>query len=182
MPSEPSRLQRMSRRCLPITPADQDFSALIARLNQKSPSAVFVNLGPPQIPTFVAKLRESGSKAKIYANFFVSSPDVLAALGNQAEGIVFAEMDYDKAGFKSALERISGSPETSSVGYACYVALTLALEVERLAAVKKIPGSEALKLLADLPVLDGSIPISDRQAKFTVIPKMVSGGKVVPAI
>lgn len=161
-----------------IAPTESDFASLLLRIKSKAPSAIFVNLGPGQLTPFINKVNEAGITAHLYSNFLIGSADIRKALGERANGIVFAELDFDKPEFQKASRAKFGSASLTPLGYSCYVGLQLAFEIHRIAAERGISLLNAEPLVKEIPTLDGAVPVVTREAKFTVLPKKITAGEV----
>lgn len=162
-----------------VAPTEQDFGTLLLRMKSKSPTAILANVGPGQLIQFIRKAKDAKIPAHLYSNFLVGSTDIRQALGEYGNGVVFAELDYEKPNFLNAVTKTSGVSDVSPIGYSCYVALTYALELERTASAKNISMTHASTYISDLPTLDGQISFVAREAKFTVLPKTIRDGVVV---
>lgn len=162
-----------------VAPTEQDFSSLMLRLRAKSPSAILANVGPAQMVPLIIKIKQAGLQTKIYANFLVGTGDIRKALGQQAEGVVFAELDYDKPEFLKAVALRSSDLPLSPLGYSCYVALRYAFELERTSQRENISLLDAIPRIERVATLDGPVEFSAREARFRVVPKTVRGGKSV---
>lgn len=162
-----------------ISPAEQDFMALLPRIKQSSPTALFINVGPMQMSPFIRRVRESGLRIPIYANFLVGTSDIQKSLGESGEGIRFCELDFDKPQFLKALGAQTGTTETSPIGYACYVGLTYALQLLKTAGSGSGVTAPMIAATSEVSVLDERIKIVNREAKFLIVPKIIRGGKVI---
>jgi branched-chain amino acid transport system substrate-binding protein len=74
---------------------DRDQSPVVQRLLSRKPDAVYVaGYGQPYIAVFQA-LRTFNYRGPIFADINFSNPQVLSALGDAAEGVVFAAMGFN---------------------------------------------------------------------------------------
>lgn len=79
----------------PYNPNDKDQSLVVQRVLSKKPELVFVaGYGQPYISIFQA-LRTFKYAGKVFADIDFSNPQVLTALGEAAEGVVFAAMGFN---------------------------------------------------------------------------------------
>jgi len=79
----------------PFTPSERDQNVIVQRLLSKQPDAVFVaGYGEGYISIFQA-LRTFKYQGPIFADIDFSNPQVLAALGDAADGVVFAAMGFN---------------------------------------------------------------------------------------
>jgi branched-chain amino acid transport system substrate-binding protein len=74
---------------------DRDQSPVVQRMLSKQPEAVFVaGYGQPYISVFQT-LRTFKYGGQVLADINFSNPEVLAALGDAAEGVIFAAIDFN---------------------------------------------------------------------------------------
>jgi branched-chain amino acid transport system substrate-binding protein len=79
----------------PFNPNERDQNIVVQRVLASKPEAIFVvGYGPQYIAIFQA-LRTFKYQGQIMADISVSNPDVLSALGDAAEGVVFAAMGFN---------------------------------------------------------------------------------------
>lgn len=79
----------------PFLPSERDQNLIVQRLLSKQPDAVFVaGYGQGYISIFQA-LRTFKYQGPIFADIDFSNPQVLAALGDAADGVVFAAMGFN---------------------------------------------------------------------------------------
>jgi len=79
----------------PFTPNDRDQNIVVQRLISKNPEAIFVaGYGQGYMSIFQA-LRTFNYKGQVLADINFSNPQVLFALGEVAEGVVFAAMGFN---------------------------------------------------------------------------------------
>jgi branched-chain amino acid transport system substrate-binding protein len=79
----------------PFNPSERDQSLLVQRVLSKQPDAVYVGgYGQGYISIFQA-LRTFNYGGEVFADIDLSNPTVLSALGDVADGIVFAAMDFN---------------------------------------------------------------------------------------
>lgn len=159
-----------------ISPQDSDFGTLLAKLKTKPPQVIFLNAGPSQIPVFVHKIRELQIPAKLYSNFLIGSRDVISSLGDDGQGIRFAELDYQQPEFVRTFEALNGKAPLSPLSYACYVALTYAFELKE---DERTAGGLAKS--KQIQTLDGAISFVNREGRFPVALKLLKGGEVIKA-
>lgn len=74
-----------------VAPNDPDLRSQVLQLQQIKPDAISLRLGPSQMVARLKRLEEHRIKAKIYSFFIMSSPDVVRAAGESAEGVLFAD-------------------------------------------------------------------------------------------
>ena len=155
-----------------VSPKDLEFSTLIAKVKAKSPKAVLLNAGPNQIPVLVRKMREMGIESSLYSNFLVGAQDVISALGADGEGLRYAELDYERPRFVDAFNRTTGKKPLSPLSYACYVAMSYAIELrgEEMSA-------ESLARPKVIETLDGPISFLKREGQFAVVLKAIHNGR-----
>ena len=155
-----------------VSPKDLEFSTLIAKVKAKSPKAVLLNAGPNQIPVLVRKMREMGIESSLYSNFLVGAQDVISALGADGEGLRYAELDYERPRFVDAFNRTTGKKPLSPLSYACYVAMSYAIELrgEEMSA-------ESLARPKVIETLDGPISFLKREGQFAVVLKAIPNGR-----
>lgn len=159
-----------------VAPSEQDFSSLLVRIKSKYPTAILANVGPAQMAQLITKIHQTGLNVRVYSNFLAGSADIRKALGENGEGVVFAELDYDKPEFlKAVAKRADGLP-LSPLGYSCYVALKYAFELDRVSRSRTISLSQALLAIDSVDTLDGPVVFAGREAKFRVVPKMIRNG------
>ncbi len=76
-------------------PTDRDQNLVVQRLLSKKPEAVYVaGYGQAYISIFQA-LKTFKFRGQIFADINFSNPEVMTALGDVAEGVVFAAMDFN---------------------------------------------------------------------------------------
>jgi branched-chain amino acid transport system substrate-binding protein len=76
-------------------PSDRDQNLVVQRLLSKKPEAVYVaGYGQAYVSIFQT-LRTFKFRGQIFADINFSNPEVLTALGDAAEGVVFAAMDFN---------------------------------------------------------------------------------------
>lgn len=79
----------------PYNPSDRDQNLVVQRLLSKKPEVVYVaGYGQAYISIFQT-LRTFKYGGQIFADIDFSNPEVLSALGDAAEGVVFAAMDFN---------------------------------------------------------------------------------------
>lgn len=159
-----------------VAATEHSFGTVAARIKAKSPSALFINVAPTQMGSLLKRMREIGINIPIYSNFLVGSSDVRKELGPLAEGMMFVEVDYQKAGFLKLLSQQSRSSETSPIGYGCYVGLTYALQLVEYATTNKVSLVEAQKRANQITTSDGAILLREREAKFDLKTKVIRNG------
>ena len=157
-----------------LSPKDLEFSTLIAKMKSKSPNAILINAGPNQIPILIHKMRELGVDSSLYSNFLAGAQDVISALGRDGDGLRYAELDYERPRFVEAFTRIVGKKPLSPLSYACYVAMTYAIELP-----ERERSSESLARTKEINTLDGPIAFLHREGQFPVVLKTLQNGKPV---
>jgi len=162
-----------------VTPNDQDFGTLLLQLKAKSPSAIFLNVGPSQLVQLVTRIRELKIDARLYGNFTAGLEDVRKALRSASDGIVFVELDYEKPEFLREVTERTGTSIVSPISYSCYLGITFAARLGKIAEEKKIPLSDAVSLVTKITTLDGDVEILDREAKIDVTLKKIVDGRVI---
>lgn len=159
-----------------IGPAEQDFASLVLRVKRAAPTAIFINVGPAQIGPLISKIAQSKLTHRLYSNFLVGMSDVYKSLPIQAEGIAFAEVDYEKPEFLRLFSNKFKNAETGPIGYSCYVALCGALELLSLAERNSITVGEAMAKLTIIPTYDGPIRVVNREAQFELVSRAIQDG------
>jgi|GEM_PF-3358891 len=159
-----------------VSPTEQDLSAILLKVKATQPTALLLNVGPAQMAQLVKRVRESKLAINLYANFLIGMDDIHNVLGGQDEGIVYAELDYKKPMFLKAVRDKFGAAQVTPIGYSCYVALTYANRLARVARERDIPAYKAMEFITELPTLDGEIHFLNREAKMKVLPKVVGPG------
>ncbi|MBN8549011.1 MAG: ABC transporter substrate-binding protein [Deltaproteobacteria bacterium] len=165
-----------------VAPTEQDFASLLLRVKAKSPDAIFANVGPAQMTQLVQKIRQAGLNVRLYSNFVAGTEDTRKALGSGAEGIVFAEVVFEKPGYLKAVAAVSKNSFLSPLGYSCYVAMNYALQLEQVAQSRQISLGDSIAMVREVPTFDGPISIVDREAKFEVVAKTIRNGAVERAL
>lgn len=79
----------------PFNPTEPDQNLVVQRLLAKNPDAIFVAGYGQGYITIFQTLRTFSYKKPIFADINLSNPTVLAALGDAADGIVFAAMGFN---------------------------------------------------------------------------------------
>ena len=79
----------------PFNPSESDQSLIVQRLLSKKPDAIFVAGYGQGYITIFQTLRTFKYTGPIFADIDLSNPTVLAALGDAADGIVFAAMGFN---------------------------------------------------------------------------------------
>ncbi|MBP9838727.1 MAG: ABC transporter substrate-binding protein [Proteobacteria bacterium] len=161
-----------------VLPTEKDFLTAILNIRTKHPDAIFVNLGPAQIPQFIRKLKEANVNASVYANFLIGMADIRKSLGELAEGIIFSEIDYTQAEFMKSVFKVSGSNESSPIGYSCYIALNYALTLAEEVNKNHLTAVDILNSPLTLKTLDGTVEFEQRKAKLKVMPKIIQNGVI----
>lgn len=164
-----------------IIPTDSDFRSLIAKVRMKKPDALFVNIGLNQIGPFVKQLRELGVTSTVYSNFWAGKREVLEALGEAGDGLLYAEMATDLGHFKSILkDRFNASPSGATLS--AYVATLLFSQAISEMDRASETGHEALykHLLNQREVRTkiGSFDVKDRFVQFPMTIREVRRGEV----
>lgn len=167
-----------------ITEADVDLSSLVSKLSGAKPDLIFVNLGIGQTGFLIRKIREQGMRQPIISNFWVQKKEVIDNAGIAAiEGTGFVAISTKLPGFSKELDKVSSGLKASSVYYACHVALASALQAIR-DAKSEVQDREdfyqAMLAVKSLKLLDETLPVIEREVKFTMEFSTINNG--VPVV
>ena len=165
-----------------VTGDPSEFPALIAKIKQSNPDALFMNLTVAQLGVIIKKIRELGMTQQIFSNYWGGSKDVLETAGKYTEGLIFDAPKTTWKNFSKQLQEYFGQTNPSGVTYGCYAALSTLIQA--LSAHAEIQDSASLyKALLETPsvkLLDGELQIKDREALIAIEIYTIRNGKVVP--
>ena len=163
-----------------VLPADTDYGAVLLRIKASKPDAILLNAGPKQLTSMLKWLHEQRVESKLFSNFLVSTPDVIAASGDAAEGVVFVQLDYDKPKFREYLKQAFGTEDSSPVGFSCLVGLATVLQT--IDSTKSQPELLTAQLLRveKVDVLGETVTFANREAQLNLVPRRIHGGSVQP--
>ncbi len=79
-------------------PGTEDFRTLLLKLRAKGVEAIFLNpQGEPGMITLFKQFRALDWKVPVYGTFSPGSPAFISAFGEQADGIVYADLQFNDA-------------------------------------------------------------------------------------
>jgi ABC-type branched-subunit amino acid transport system substrate-binding protein len=163
-----------------VLPSDVDFGTTITRLKVMRPDGVFVNLlGKSAL--FIKKAYEQGLRTQIASCYWIQQKEQLELAGRQAlEGAIFAEVDSNKPIFRKLYQEAFPTMGYNPVGYLCYTALGLVLKAAAQpgALTERAALRAALFNLDSVELLDGIVPIKNREAKLGVAVRVIRAGQV----
>ena len=100
-----------------ISPQEQDFASIIAKLRATAPDVIFAQL-LSRSGLFVRKLREAGVMAQVISSYWIQQPEQIEAAGRDAlEGVIFAELDSGGPLFRAAYEKTFPGKAYNSAAY-----------------------------------------------------------------
>ncbi len=163
-----------------VLPADTDYGAVLLRIKASKPHAILLNAGPKQLTSMLKWLHEQRVESKLFSNFLVSTPDVIAASGDAAEGVVFVQLDYDKPKFREYLKQAFGTEDSSPVGFSCLVGLATVLQtIDRTKSQPELLTAQLLRV-EKVDVLGETVTFANREAQLNLVPRRIHGGSVQP--
>lgn len=106
--------------------AQTDHRTAIARVLARKPDSIFVTGYGPAYIAFIKQLREAAAEIPLYTEMSIANPAVLQALGDAAEGAVFAGTELELSeptspaavAFKSLFRKMYGQDAFMVAGYA----------------------------------------------------------------
>jgi branched-chain amino acid transport system substrate-binding protein len=149
--------------------SERDFSAIALRIRAAQPDAILMTLGFQQFGPAVRRLREQGVTQPIYANYWLSYPDVInAALPKHLEESIFVTERSEFPVFLREYNKLAAGHFRSGVVFRCYTALSVPLTV--LGANPTVRTKDdflsALEGVSALDLPDRKLLIKDREALF----------------
>ncbi|MBX7138804.1 MAG: ABC transporter substrate-binding protein [Oligoflexia bacterium] len=163
-----------------LVPTEQDFGATIGKLLKAKPQAIFMNLQLAQAGPFLRRLRDLGGNSAVLSNYWVQKPEVLRAAGDAAvEGVRFGEIDYAQPRFVSAARQHADNVTAGT--YICYVATTAAIDSFSLVSgeITRQSYSETIDKLRAVELLDGVLPVRDREIQYPLVAREIKHSSVV---
>ncbi len=166
-----------------VSPSEADFYSLIARLKQKDPDIIYVNLGISQTGEVMRRIREQGMRQQIMSTFWAGKREAISLAGKSAaEGVIFVEPNLQREKFLASLQSLYGNQHASAVTYSCYAAAAAAIQ-----AIAQLPDGEvtktalnaALAQTNEVSLLDEQLLMRGREASFQLEYKTVHEGAVV---
>lgn len=156
-----------------------DFATGITKLKSNPVDAVFINLGPSQTPTFIAKLAELRVGKQLLGNSYAANPEVVEKAGTETvEGLMLAEARMDSSAIKQALRENFGNELINQHTYTCYAGVKLLLAAFK--AQPDISSSEMLyerlKQIKSLNLFGDDIPLANRELQFPLAIKAYRKG------
>lgn len=169
-------------------PETEDFRATILRLKAKGAEALFLNpQGEPGLINLFKQLKASAWDVPVYGIFTPGSPAFLRSVGNDADGIVYADLQFSREMFNERGRKLDeefrkefGEPMSaehySALTFLSFSALTEALESGK--DVKQYLYDTRFENFVDGYSFDknGDV-VSD---KLTYVLKTIRGGVVAP--
>lgn len=159
---------------------EQNFSGVLSKLARQPGEVLFINVGPAQYPALLRRIAEQKFPQQLMANFLVSMPEVIQSAGSVADGVMFVELDFEQASFLRKYAERTGGERPTSVGYACFVALSTILQaIARYPAVTDSTSLyDALLKTRTVVLPDGEISYINREAEVRLRLRKIKDGKV----
>lgn len=150
----------------PFEPTEKDFRALLAKVLTSSPQAVFVTGYGPAYIAIIRQVRELNRDLPLYTEIGFANPAVLAALGDDAEEIIFDGTDLELAepqgapakGFRDRYRQRFGKDPYQVAGFARDSVLLLAEAAMREGGMQK-PTKAAITALSPFEGVMGTIQL-----------------------
>ena len=165
-----------------IVESMSDFAAIATRLRSTDPDVIAMTLGFQQFGPAIRRLREQGVRQPIYANYWLSYPQVVQDAGAEnVEGSVFITERSDSPVFLDEYQRQAPGTFRSGVVFRCYTALAsaLALLAQDPALRSREQYQQAVGGLQSLMLPDRTLHFVGREAQFEVEFYQLQQGKPV---
>lgn len=155
-----------------------DFNSIAARIRNSKPDMIAMTLGFQQFGPAIRRLREQGVRAPIYANYWLSYPQVVQTAGAEnVEGSVFVTERSDFPRFVTTHQAIAPDSFRSGVVFRCYTALATALSGLSDDTATKESFLNTLASLHEIPLADGPLSIVEREIKFELEYYVIENGR-----
>lgn len=167
-----------------VTDNELDFNTLISRIAAKQPDYLLINFGLGQSGVVIRKIRERGLKQPIVSNFWIQKEDVIKNAGKEnMEGAGSIGIAATLPKFGEALQEFAPGARSSTIYYACHVALASFLHAVKNSPVDVKDSTSALQALQNLKkveLLDETLPVKDREVQFTLEYSTIRDGQIHP--
>lgn len=164
-----------------VLPGESDFTGVAAKVLKSGVSAVFVNGGESDLPPLLHKLHEQGGVKRLFSNIRIRAQGVVEAVDPAAaEGLQFIDVDAEQPFFTKRLRELYPGAAPTSISYSCYAAASAVLQARERAEepVDRDAMQQALHKLEEIKLLDGTLPLVDREAQFMPAAKVIRRGAV----